>query len=101
MKYCTKCGESIEDDAKFCTNCGENLEGKNTKESNLGKLAVLIGVAIVVILLGTVGKKHHCDWCNKDFRGTAYYDCYEPDVTFCEDCAKEYYVLGGYQNYKK
>ncbi len=29
MKYCTKCGASMEDDALFCPKCGEKTEGES------------------------------------------------------------------------
>lgn len=32
MKYCSKCGSQIEDDAVVCMNCGCKVEGGNTDE---------------------------------------------------------------------
>lgn len=36
MKYCTKCGAQINDNAMFCPNCGERVDGNNNMYGNAG-----------------------------------------------------------------
>ena len=38
MRYCTKCGEQVSDDAKFCAHCGYPTEGamKTANNENTG-----------------------------------------------------------------
>lgn len=117
MKYCIKCGEKLDNDSRFCTNCGEAIipinkdrlyipkaEKFDLPRQKSSKRKIWMIVAAVVFFFAACylvygGKT--CDWCDKKFYGTAYYDCFAPETTFCEDCAKEYYTFGGYQNYKK
>lgn len=39
MKFCTKCGQQLDDDSKFCTACGEPME--QTKRADFGETVVL------------------------------------------------------------
>lgn len=118
MKYCIKCGEKLEEDARFCTSCGEQIDPTNKdrlsipkpekfdppRQKGSGKKKIWVIVAAVMFFFVAcylVYGAKTCDGCDKKFYGTAYYDCFDPETTFCEDCAKEYYTFGGYQNYKK
>lgn len=55
---------------------------------------------LAIVMLTACGKNWTCDQCGKDFHGTAYYD-YTETMTFCEDCARSYWMPLPYQNYKK
>lgn len=50
-KYCSKCGNELEDDASFCENCGERTsDGNNTQRNNNYLIIGLVGVAAILIL---------------------------------------------------
>lgn len=34
MKYCSKCGTALEDDARFCASCGSTVDGSSKGKSN-------------------------------------------------------------------
>lgn len=34
MKYCSRCGEKVDENAKFCQSCGCSLENHNTDNNN-------------------------------------------------------------------
>ena len=42
MKYCSKCGSQIEDDAIICPNCGRQIEAVKQEESSGLSIAALI-----------------------------------------------------------
>lgn len=42
MKYCSKCGSQIEDDAIICTHCGRQIEAIKQPESSGLSIAALI-----------------------------------------------------------
>lgn len=52
MKYCTKCGSSLNDDAKFCNNCGtasnvasNTTNGQSQADDFVSKIADLNNTA--------------------------------------------------------
>lgn len=57
-------------------------------------------VLALALSLAACGEKWTCDDCGKEFSGTAYYG-YQTTETFCEDCARAYWMPLPYQNYKK
>lgn len=51
VKYCSECGEKMDDDASFCQNCGAKSENVNKSEKNNKALILgLIGAVIILIL---------------------------------------------------
>ena len=67
MKYCNKCGNELNDEAKFCTKCGSPVEElKETDEEyyeedykeehkvSKGKIIAIVAI-IIVLILGAVG----------------------------------------------
>ncbi|MDD5793661.1 MAG: zinc ribbon domain-containing protein [Clostridiales bacterium] len=67
MKYCNKCGNELNDEAKFCTKCGSPVEElKETDEEYYeedykeehkvpkGKIIAIVAI-IIVLILGAVG----------------------------------------------
>ena len=58
MKYCSKCGKQLEDNAKFCDNCGTPASNQNTYNSGSGeqdgngkKTIILLAVALAVVVV--------------------------------------------------
>lgn len=61
MKYCSKCGEQLEDDARFCPKCGssqeqvietsQNQEIKSTDLKTVAKVFMIIGCVISAFYL--------------------------------------------------
>lgn len=119
MSYCIKCGEQLDDDAKFCMKCGTQIQYKELEDKELGntspesndnrikskKKSLIIGMAVFAFVIFVMFCQYFstgyiCSWCGEQHYGTSYYDCFDPEVTFCRDCAKEYYTFAGYQNYK-
>ena len=53
MKYCTKCGNPLNDEAVTCPKCGQSsgkqASGVDTKGLVKGILMILAGVAIVIL----------------------------------------------------
>lgn len=58
MKFCTKCGNKLKEDAKFCNKCGTSTnrkveikikEQKEKKEVNKEKLLLSIGTLLVIV----------------------------------------------------
>ena len=37
MKYCSHCGQQLDDDAAFCAKCGCAIEGSNVRTENYEK----------------------------------------------------------------
>ncbi len=37
MKYCSHCGQQLDDDAAFCAKCGCAIEGSNVRTENYAK----------------------------------------------------------------
>ena len=63
-------------------------------------IAMLLVPVSLLALLSGCGQAWTCDECGKDFFGTAYYG-FSGTETYCEDCAKDYWMHLPYQNYKK
>lgn len=63
-------------------------------------LSILLVCAALLALLSGCGEKWVCDKCDKEFSGDAYYGMMGTE-TFCEDCARKYWMPIPYQNYKK
>ena len=60
MKYCSKCGKEINDDAVICTNCGCRVDGKATGGSSpVGQLktnrSLLKFILLSIITFGIYG----------------------------------------------
>ena len=64
MKYCSKCGKELMDEAVICVGCGcpvsNNVENKNTDKPEIPSLitaAIVLGflMPIVGLILGIVG----------------------------------------------
>ena len=36
MKYCTKCGQQVEDNTSYCPNCGYHFIDSNSSDDNYG-----------------------------------------------------------------
>lgn len=51
MKYCTKCGHELVDEAVICTNCGCAVQGNKTEEnaSSLQKAAKILMIIATVV----------------------------------------------------
>ena len=63
MKYCTNCGEELEQDAEFCTKCGtavskqdsvqqdsiQEVSEENSKKSGLGTASMILGIIAIVV----------------------------------------------------
>lgn len=62
-------------------------------------LIVLVAMALASILTAC-SKSWVCDSCGKSFTGKAYYGL-ETTETFCEDCARKYWIPLDYRNYQK
>lgn len=56
MRYCSKCGEQIEDNAKFCPNCGSAQEGvvEVPQNQQQAKTADMKTIAKVFMVLGCI-----------------------------------------------
>lgn len=55
MKYCSKCGAELLDDAVVCPNCGTSVENQDASIANAGKNRTLGKVAKVFLILTIVG----------------------------------------------
>lgn len=65
------------------------------------KRVLLLFLMVVMILSITAcGNRWTCDRCGKTFSGKAYYGM-DTTETFCEDCARSYWMPLPYQNYQK
>ncbi len=114
MKYCIKCGEKLDNDAKFCTKCGEKIQtdgslykppigvpdepegAESDPESkvkkSLVKLMAFIAIVIIIAVIAVYLQSGFvCDLCGKQCYGKSYRDMWDSDSYFCEDCAREYY----------
>lgn len=61
MKFCSHCGQEIEDEAVVCPRCGEQLaSGKNKKErtqkKNKGTICAVVGMLVCALLLVIVAQ---------------------------------------------
>ena len=62
MKYCTKCGASMEDDASFCPHCGAKVDGGQTIEPEPAQVntkikkrdSTVMTVALILCIINTV-----------------------------------------------
>lgn len=63
-------------------------------------ITMLLVLVSLLALLSGCGQAWTCDECGKEFFGTAYYG-FSGTETYCEDCAKDYWMPLPYQNYKK
>ena len=68
-------------------------------KQELKKWILVISVFLLVVISGC-GKKWVCDKCDKEFSGDAYYGMMGTE-TYCEDCARKYWLPLPYQNYVK
>lgn len=60
MKYCTKCGQELEDNAVYCTNCGEQNDGPTTNvedKNSVGFNILSFFIPLVGLILFLVWKK--------------------------------------------
>ena len=64
------------------------------------KKIIIALVLIFALSLTACGKNWVCDECGKSFSGKAYYG-FNTTETFCEDCARQYWMPLNYQNYVK
>ena len=71
MKYCSKCGAELPDEAKFCTKCGNTI-GQDNKvdqvknEHKINKKAIYAFLAIIGVLLVIVfGSMFYSDYSEK------------------------------------
>lgn len=65
------------------------------------KKLVLLALALILALsIAACAKSWVCDECGKSFTGKAYYGYYTTE-TFCEDCARKYWMPLDYRNYVK
>lgn len=116
--FCTKCGSKVEDGSRFCDTCGERVSSeridnmdiiKKEIENKFGELMKrkkipwkIIGVAAVAVLAAVILlNTHKCGWCNRVYVGAQYYDPLDQNELMCEECAKDYFQLIPYKNYKK
>ncbi len=52
MRYCTKCGAELEDDAKFCTVCGTMAtEAENEKKRRKPVVPLIIGAGVLTVVV--------------------------------------------------
>ena len=70
------------------------------KQKTRKKCLLVIAILLLVILLSGCGKNWVCDKCGEEFSGNAYYGM-SGSETFCEDCARKYWMPIPYQNYIK
>ena len=109
--YCMNCGNEISADSKFCNYCGNSIgrvvggkkeEAHKKKTKSISDFALyIIAAAILLGIFALICNIHTCDWCHETYIGAQYYDWDDPDSLMCEECAKEYYSIFPYQNYKK
>lgn len=52
VKYCSKCGEKLEDDASFCQNCGAKSGEATKSEKNNNPLILGLIAAVLILILG-------------------------------------------------
>ena len=52
-RYCSKCGNPMEEDSKFCSKCGNGSEQANVGSNSQGKSK--IGAGLLGIFLGAFG----------------------------------------------
>nr|WP_297704007.1 zinc-ribbon domain-containing protein [uncultured Butyrivibrio sp.] len=123
---CPGCGKEISDTSQFCKYCGTKIEKKETSSYQYHEpdddndkrtppppskpaidksFLIAIGVVAIVLLIifiaisGANKPKYTCTVCGKTVK-TAYYDPYDDDTIFCEDCAREYFAPFNYEMYK-
>lgn len=106
MAFCTKCGKKLDEDERFCSNCGTPVMETEFKKYYDGEKRKKVfftaaGIIAVLLVLFLATNRSTCDWCGKEFFGKGYYDIWDTDVTICEDCARDYYTLLPYKNYKR
>lgn len=86
-----------------------NTEPEKSPRSTGFKIVIFAFILFLLMLLYVLmgGKNfimstwgNTCDECGKHFWGSGYYD-YTETMTFCEDCARTYWMPLPYQNYKK
>lgn len=64
------------------------------------KIIAMILLIVSTLLITSCGKTWTCDECGRTWNGKAYYGYFTTE-TFCEDCAKTYWMPLPYQNYVK
>lgn len=52
-KFCTNCGQQLDEGVSFCVNCGKNTNSLEKKETNVSKSKIVAG--LFGIFLGTFG----------------------------------------------
>lgn len=63
-------------------------------------VTVLLSFVLMLVLAACATKSWVCDSCGKSFKGTAYYGMATTE-TYCEDCARSYWMPLDYRNYQK
>lgn len=61
MKYCTKCGQELEDNAVYCTNCGAQNNGQTTTKEDKSS----VGFNILSFFFPIVGLILFLVWKNE------------------------------------
>ena len=78
-----------------------NTESRVLIMKKTTKLLCLVLALITVLSLTACGKSWVCDWCEKKFSGTAYYDGSNLNSTLCKECAVSYFAPFSIEGYKK
>lgn len=64
------------------------------------QLLTIVTLVLLALCLTGCGKKWECTKCDKEFRGTAYYDMGATQSSvMCKDCAVSYWMPFPYENY--
>lgn len=62
-------------------------------------IKVICLLVVVMVLCCGCGEKYTCGRCGETTK-EAYYDPFDTDSYFCEDCAREYFAPFPYSSYK-
>lgn len=63
------------------------------------KIMAALLVILTIVFLAGCGKSYTCSICGKSTR-KAYYDSFDTDSYFCEDCARDYYAPFPYEGFR-
>ncbi|NPV89421.1 MAG: hypothetical protein HPY50_01440 [Firmicutes bacterium] len=64
-------------------------------------IIILLLISIAAMVCVGCAAAHVCDKCGKTFSGTAYYDAFDYDTTWCAKCATKYYAPFPINNWAK